>query len=474
MSTEIFGPRSLEEIMEINKALAVNPGNPDTSMLRDGETLGMQSMDDVRVSIASEEADFSFIREIPTITVDQVLVEYNEYRSHGGGPYNKPFVGQSDRPRYDDPKLRRLFTTMCYMADGFSYNRPSKVIRAIEDPEVIASTASMLRMYEAHSHGFWHNNKELNPLEDDGLFAQVDEVYDCRGSIWSTAAIVEDATRIRRESYGLVNWAVMPFGTKNILDNKFAQSGSQYVLQNLPDGKGGVMQSNIVRGVNCSHAKDGVIEYRTDRWIDTTHFDVPMDEDGVETSIGENPPGVPTVAATENVPNVPGSLWDSDWEGAQEYRVVAVGRHGASMASPAAAVNVSSSGSVTLTITPAATGQATEHFIILRLNRQKGRFFWVDKVRRVPGPGATTYNDVNQYLPGYGMMCLGDFNSQGGQMSPKRTLRYAELLAPVKTLLPLGAGDNERIYRGYCEWYRALQCQAPSKFTTYINVPVDA
>ena len=472
----IDGPRSPEEISEIRKALEVNEGKTDVAELgRDGagEALGLQSMESVKVSLTFENEDFKFIREIPETPADAALVEYNRQLSHGpGAPYRKPFVGQSDDPIYADPEYKREYEVMAYMADAFSYSRPATLVRQTEATEVVASNSSMMRLLEAHATGFWYNDRAIMPFEDVGLIPRIPERYDCRG-VWPDAAVVQHyATEIRAKWFGLVNKWLMPFGSKNLADNRFSKSGAQYVLQNLPSGAGGVVESNVVKGLNCSQAKGGLVEYVTDRWIDESQIDVPMLQ-GVEAAVGDNPPGAPAVNATTQPPNVPGSLWDDPWAAAGDarYRVVALGVGSASIATTEVTTPIATDGAVNLEITPAATGSYVESFMIFRWNPARGRHYKVAQIKRTPGVGPTLWTDLNQTLPGYGTSVLGDFNAQGGIGSPKRTLYFGVLLPPTKFNFYPGS-VRQRTYNGMIEYYRTLIVPAIEKFVRFDNLPL--
>ncbi|MEQ9363405.1 MAG: hypothetical protein RIF32_04135 [Leptospirales bacterium] len=472
----IDGPRSPEEIAEINKAIEANEGKTDLRDLGNdgpGEALGLQSMDKVKVSMTFENEDFQFIREIPEVPVDATLVEYNRQLSHGpGAPYRKPFIGQTDDPIYADPEYKREYEVMAYMADAFSYSRPATMVRQTESTEVVASNSSMMRILEAHATGFWFNDRSVMPYEDFGLLPRIPERYDCRGS-WPEAAVLQHyTTKIRSKWFGLVNKLVMPFGSKNLADNRFTGSGSQYVLQNLPSGTGGVVESNVVKGLNCSQAKGGLIEYATDRWIDETQIDVPMVQ-GIEAAVGDNPPGAPALVANPQPPSVPGSLWDDAWtaEGDARYRVVALGVGCASIAAAEVVAPIATDGAVNLEITPSTTGHHTEAFLIFRWNHAKGRHYKVAQIKRTPGTGPTIWTDLNQTLPGYGTAVLGDFNSQGGPGSPKRTLYFGVLLQATKFNFYPGS-VRQRTYNGMIEYYRALIATAIEKFVRFDNMPV--
>ena len=475
-----MNPRSLEEIMTIRKAFEANPGVTDIAQLVDGGALSMQFIDTTMVSIVSSDADYKFLAEIPKRGVDQVLAEYNKNKSHGGGNYRTSFVDQSADPGFADAYVKRLYDQMAYMAEGFKYNRVISKVRNTNDPEIVESTAAMNRMLINLSRALWHGDKSSLSLEFDGFIKKVSSqgsafVYDCRGALPTAQVIQQKAAEIRTKYFGLVNKFMIPIGTKNLVDSQFVGNG-QYVIQNVQAGPEGVMQANGVQGVLSNAADQGKILYDTDLWIDESNFDVPLDWDRstdalVEKAIGETPPGTPSVsvAVTTSVPN---SKWTAGEAGDIKYRVASQGTGGVSAAcSPVhdAVHNMAAAGAATLTITHSDTPGYTEALIIYReTSVGSGVYRKIKRIPRTTG-ATTTFVDLNEDLPGYGVGVLGDFNSRSNS-DEKRTFVLSELMKPLKTTFPPGVGGL-RLNVGMIEYYSVLQLFAPEKFVVFKNLP---
>lgn len=470
--------RELNELLEIKKAFEANPGITDVADLFDGPALSMQYIDGTMSSIVASDVDFAFLNEIPKRSVDQTIAEYNKMKSHGDSPYRTSFVSQSADPSFGDAYLKRKFDEMAYLSEGFSYNRVIARTRNTNDPEVVSSTAAMRRMLTSLSRGLWNGDRDMMSVEMDGIVKKInalgsDFVYDCRGQLPGADVIQHFASQIRSKFFGLANKFYMPVGTKNLYDQ--ADLGDkQYIFFDGQPGQG-IYSSRIVEGVKASFALNNKIMYVPDLWIDESNFGVPSDYDRandtiVETAVGENPPDTPAIAAAALAPAVPGSLWAAGDVGTVAYRVAAIGSRGASQATLQQTATVAVGGAVEITITPAASGERAESFIVFRETAPgSGDFRKIARVQRA-NVGDTIFVDLNETLPGTGVGVLGDFNSRS-TTDENRTMILSELMSPLKTTFPPGVGGL-RMNVGMVEYFATVQLFAEEKFVVFKNLPV--
>lgn len=472
--------RDFEELLAIKKAFEANPGETDISKLVDGGALSMQYIDGIMSGIVSSDEDFAFIRDLPTVPVDQTIAEYNQIKSHGGSRYYRTsHVGQSGDPKFADAYIKRMWDTMSYLAEGFEFNRVIAQTRNIADPEVVQSTSAMRRILETASTTVWHGDKETLSVEMNGLIKLTlslggDFVVDCRGQLPTHDQISWACNIIRTRYFGQPNAFYMPFGTKSLFDAA-SLGTNQYLFTDAVANKDGVVSGRVVRGARVSSANKQLIEFRPDIWLDNSQIGVPMDfnradDTFIEKAVGENPPDSPSIAVSASPGVVPGSKWGAGDVGLVAYRVVAMSEDGASAGSIAASATVIAGGSATVEITPAVTGSPVESYVILRETKPGSQDFrLVKRIKRSTSP-TTIFVDLNLNIPGTAVGILGDFNSRGvGNESSTIILR--ELMPPLKTLFPPGI-KRMRGRVGMVEWYPVVQNKAPQKFVVFINLPV--
>jgi hypothetical protein len=479
---------SFDEILNIKKAFEANTSSNGASPFIDGSpgsTLSRQSLDTTFVALVSSDADFKFMKQVPRRDVKQVLVEYNRNISHGGGWYRSSYIGQSDEPSFQDAVLERKFNEMNYLAEAFSFNKPSEMIESVQDPEVVQSNAALRRLTESLSRNIWFGNRNLNPLSQMGfeqtISAQGSEfVYDCRGQLPTTDVFKEYSSIIRSKYFGVANEIWMHPSTRTLFDQTYENLGKTIVYQNQSQNPASVMLGNIIPGINDSNSKDQMLLFKDDIWMDRHSWDVPKAWDSisqafVEAPVGENPPNTPTFTLTVNN-LVAGSKFTASDVGDYIYRVAAGGADhkswsAATVITPASVATIGAAGdAVDIVITPAGTGHPASKFCIFRsIAPDSTTVRYMGEIAKSLGP-TTTYTDLNENIPGTTIMILGDFNSRGNDDT--RTHVLSELLAPFKTLFPYGAGGKLRMRLGMIEYYAVLQLLAPEKFVVFKNVPV--
>lgn len=471
--------RNIEELLEIKKAFEANPGITDIAQLVDGPALSMVHIDTIMSGIVSTDEDFTFIRDLPKVSVDQVVAQYNQLKSHGGSRYwRSSHVTSSGDPKFSDAYIKRLFDEMSYLAEGFDFDRVIKKTNNIADPEVVQATSTMRRLLEGVSTSVWHGDKSTLSVEMDGLIKKTaslgsEFVIDCRGQLPTHDMIASAANQIRTRYRGHANGFYMPFGTKSLFDQA-SLGDKQYIFADMVANQDGITAGRVVRGARVTAAHRQLIEFRPDMFLDISDLSVPTDwnrsnDTQVEAAVGDNPPDMPTIAVAASA-SVPGSQWAAGDAGTVAYRVVAMSEGGSSIASAQASATVAAGGALTVTITPAVTGAPAEAFAILRETKPgNGDFRLVKRISKSTSP-TTVFVDLNDDLPGTAVGLLGDFNARGVG-DETSTIQLAELMPPMKTLFPPGI-KKMRLHVGMIEWYCVVQNKAPQKFVVFKNLPI--
>lgn len=479
------GQYSLDQILEIRKAFEANTaGNGATPFVdpnNPGATLSMQSLDKTFVAIVSSNKHFKFLSQIPKRGVKQVLAEYNKQESHGGGWYNSSFIGQADEPDYRDASLQRLFDEVCYIGEGFDYNKVVDTVDNVQDPALVQGNSALRRGMENLTRAIWFGSKATNRLTCNGFLTKVEEadssfVIDSRGQLPDADEIKHHTAEIATRFFGLTNKAWMHPQTKSLFDQIYQNASRDFVYQNASENPGNIGQGNVVKGLYDSNSKDEFLGYETDIFMDKHNWRVPMRRNPAN---GEMVEGATSLTESPNTPSLavaavasdPNSKFAAGDAGVHRYRVSAGGLRHWSAASSAQNVTVPSGGGATLTITPSASGSPTTRFAIFRSIRPGSTDIrYVREITRAAG-ATTVYVDLNEDIPGTTILVVGDFNAMSA-VDESRTYVMSELLPFTKTLFPYGAGGRLRSKLGMVEWYGVPQIFAPEKFRVFKNVPV--
>ncbi|TGM04854.1 capsid protein [Leptospira barantonii] len=481
----MIGPYSLDQLLEIQKSFqantAQNGASPFVDFNSSGATLSMQLMDKVEVAIVSTDKDFKFLKEVPRRRINQTLAEYNRHTSHGGAWYRTSNIGQSDEPSFRDAQMERLYNEVSYTAEGFSFNKVVDSVQNAQDPELIQSNSALRRGMENQMRRYWFGNKKLNQNEQDGFETQIKKLgkeyyHDCRGSLPTTDQIKYFNSKIRTKAFGLTNFAKMHPGTRALYDQSFDRMGSSVVLQNSSQSPGNTTLSNIVYGIADSNAKDNVVVFDEDIWMDRHEWAVPMRRDPAgnwvegATSDTESPP-MPTVTI-DPIANVPGSQFTGSYVGTYKYRFCSGTLREFSAPTNEISVSIPNGGAAEITLTPGNGGVPETRYVVFReTDPDSNLILYMNEVNRNLLGANTIIQDLNENLPGTTIMVLGDFNSKSSS-DATRTLVLSELLPYTKTLFPYGAGGSFRSRHGIVEAYNVLQILAPEKFRVFTNVPV--
>lgn len=480
----IPGQYSLDQILEIRKAFEANTAQGGISPFVDGGSgaaLSMQSLDKTFVSLVSSDKDFRFLSQVPKRSVKQVIAEYNKNKSHGGGWYRTSHIGQSDEPRFRDAVLNRLFDEVCYIGEGFDYNKVVDTVDNVADPSLVQGNGALRRAMENLTRASWFHKKANNPLTQDGILekclaASSEFVIDARGQLPTADEMKHYSADIRTQYFGLPNKAWMHNTTKALYDQIYDGNGKSWVFQNANQNPGNVGMSNIIRGMYDSNAKDEYINFETDMFMDKHNWGVPMVLDEATGGYVEGPtsltdsPAIPSVVLANNG-STTGSLFSSSDAGSYKYRVSAGTNLDWSEASSEQTIAVAAGEAVEISITPGSGGKPATRFVVFRsIKPGSNTIRYMIELKRNP-TGDTVHLDLNQDIPGTTIIVLGDFNARS-TVDETRTYVLTELLSFTKTLFPYGAGGKLRTKQGMVEFYGLVQYFAAEKFRVWKNVPV--
>ena len=472
---------SQDDIIAIYKTLSANDGVTDVALLNQGGALSKQFLDTTMASLVAEPQHFRFLKQMPKRKVTQTLLEFTRRESLGENFFDNSFVSQSADPSFGDVVLKRLVEQMTYISRAFSFSRVSQQIQGIADPELEQTNMALKRIMIDLTRFMFHGDKSVNAYECDGFVKKItalnkpENVIDCRGQLPSAQLLKEKVAYLAQTFYAVPNQFWMPIPTKNLFDNYYFQTGQTTVFQNATQNPKNVMLSNIVPGFLASEALNGMVNFETERFMDTSGVGVPKipnPADPTQLIEGQyaSAPQPPTIAVAAVAPSVPGSLWAAGDAGTYAYRVAALNGQASIASNPPASDAVLANGAITITITPAIGGNNADSFAIFRETAPgNGDFKLMKRIPRTVGP-TTVYTDINEDLPGTGIGVMGDFNATS-TTDESRTYILSELLPPLKTLFPEGV-NGLRTRTGMVEHYVVPQIFTPERFILLKNLPV--
>lgn len=471
---------SKDDIMAIYKTLSANDGVTDVALLNQGGALSKQFLDTTMASLVAEPQHFRFLKQMPKRTVNQTILEYTRRESIGGSFWNSSFVSQSQDPSFDDVRLKREIEEMTYISTAFSFTRVAQQIQGIADPELEQTNAALKRVMIDLTRFIFHGDKSVNNYECNGFVKKItdlsnpENIIDCRGQLPSAQLLKEKVAYLAQTFYAVPNQFWMPIPTKNLFDNYYFQTGQTTVFQNATQNPKNVMLSNIVPGILASEALNGMINFETERFMDTSNIGVPTipnPSNPTQEIEGQYPnaPLPPTIVVASVAPAVPLSKWSGGDIGTYAYRVAALNGN-ASVACVASSAAVLANGAISITITPAVGGNNADAFAIFReTSPGNGDFKLMKRIPRTVGP-TTIYVDLNEDIPGTGIGIMGDFNATSST-DESRTYILSQLLPPLKTLFAEGVGGF-RTRTGMVEHFVVPQIFTPQRFILLKNLPV--
>lgn len=487
---------SVQQIKEFKKAFQSNAGGEtDILSLTDGQALSMVSLEETMVQMVQSQEAYKFLNKMERRPVRNVVSIYNVLSGYGDNGEDS-FVDDIENAQIKDVEIDRERAVVSFLAEGYKVAKGLQEEETVEDPEQVQRMGATMRILNTLAHSNWYGDKTIKKKGYNGFIKTTEAngtIYDCEGKFPSISLFKEIATEVQINSGtgkiigGIADSAWMPLAVKNALDNFYIENGD-FLL--APPGTN--PNTNIgynIPALNGAPLKNGVLKFETDLTMNRYAQGVPLVRNPawasnrslpkyVEGKTHTESPDTPAITAVNTGVAVAGSKWnaadilDKTNTAAQVgYRVVAGNDKGRSIASaPVLSTGVLVAGeAVDITITPAVTGQAATYFEIYRETYPgSGNYKYVTSVENTGSP--TVYQDLNAWRPGTDCIVIGQFDSIPNSM--QRTYAMYELLPLVNTKFPQTVA-NMRGISGMVEFYGGLIINAPLKFYTLKNIPVN-
>lgn len=453
----------------INKTFVAGEGT-DPSTRTDGGALRLYTLDSNVYNTTFSDEDFTIFKDLAHIPVNNTVVNYDVYNSHGRNGHSL-FTDEISISPVNTPSLEQKTATMKFIVDVKQQSFAMQMVSSIEDPTKLLEMSGIADIAETVEWATFYGNEALAPeghkgLEFNGLEQLIPEEnhIDARGAELSPEMMNKAAVAVGK-GFGVVSDAYMPIGVKAAFINEHLPA--QRILQPNQAGEGMQVGFDIARFISAR----GDIALHGSTIMDMNNV---LDESGDDISNMIAPATVKVAqdSATkakflaENVTNAKGKVTlEKDAGKDVSYKVVLVGRDGRSAASDAATVNVANATQANkLTITMQTLGSKLPEFVeIYRESSVPGddRFFLIDRVpltSKNTAGNVLTYEDTNATIPGTASVFLGE--------NKRDTIFYMELAGISKFDL---ATVNTATQFGLL-WYGCLALTKPKRWVEIHNV----
>lgn len=471
---------SLEEIRKFAKSFNANSeGITDVTALTNGAATTIHSLDEEMVLLAQDSDEYNFLNTMFHKDTKSALNVFGQILDWGGnGDFS--FVGETDDADFKDVSIKRISKTVSFLAEGYAL---SKVLDIQDtgsyDPEQIQVQGAINRIMQTLAYGVWYAKKSVNPLEFDGFVTELEaagQVFDAQGGFPAIKTIKELTVNIRTQ-FGMANEFWLHDGCKNVLDTYYTEAKEFFVQPNNTNPTVGY----DIPGLKGAPLKDGRLDFKTDLWMNRHMVELPTFRDANNNKVSgkTNPkaPDAPSFTAGVSGSAVVGSNWlprdtknVSGADAGVSYRVVACNRYGRSAPSTVVTSATMFPGrAITLTITPAGTGEIATYFQIFRESIPgNGKYYLTERIVRSQNP-TTVYVDLNAWRPGCTEGVVGDFNSRSA-LDQKRTYQMLRMLPLLQTKFTPNAVYQRKL-AGMVEWYGGLAVLQPKRFYLVKNLP---
>lgn len=483
LSNELYdgaGAASDSEVRELLKALEANTGETDIAKLTGAGALQPQSLEGTLALLTAQEKHLTLWRDVPKGDAVSTLEEYSVQTGLGVG--DAGWVQQMETPAEVDPYVKRSYSIMKFIRQIWKVSDVASMVRTIKDAEVFAKQAAVMRVLRQVNRSLYSGDSSMIPESIDGFETAIknngssDHVRDLRGGVPSSDDF-RYLSELITANLGTVEGAglyVSPGGMTTI--DGLLVTGQRF-LQNALGADGKIAYG---WGVDRIHTSFGTIIPKVDIFIASEYEGktvpkVPSSTNPqvlVEGRTSSKSPETPSIVVTNNAAPIAGSKWTVGTGVVRpagktyRFRVAAGNRYGLSQACAAAdaGADVEAGGSITITITPAAsTYPATYYEIYSEQVAGSGQFYYLGRVAASTDP-TTDYEDKNEDIPGTTKMFLLDLTSVGEM----RTFMLKRL-APIfsQELAKIGA------YRwGLVNMFLTPAFYAPLRFAMLKNVAV--
>lgn len=453
----------------INKTFVAGEGtSPETR--NDGGALRLYTLDNNVYNTTFSDEDFTIFKDLAHVPVNNTVVNYDVYYSHGRNGHSL-FQDEISISPVNTPSIKQETATMKFIVDVKQQSFAMQMVSSIEDPTKLLEMSGVADIAETIEWATFYGDEALAPeghkgLEFNGLDKLIPEEnhLDAHGAELSPEILNKAAVTIG-QGFGVATDSYMPIGVKAAFINEHLPA--QRILQPNPAGSGMQVGFDIARFISAR----GDIALHGSTIMDMNNV---LDESGDDVS-NMIAPATVTVAQDSSIPatflkkdvnSQTGKVLLNKEEGTElHYKVVLVGHDGRSAASDDAKVNVADgTQSNKLTITMQTLGSKLPEFV--EIYRQSSvpndeRYFLIDRVpltsKNTTG-NVLTYNDTNKNIAGTASVFVGE--------NKRDTIFYMELAGISKFDL---ATVNTATQFGLL-WYGCLAVPKPKRWVEIHNV----
>jgi len=415
------GSGSQQEIMALQKAIIANDNVTDVANLQNGAALGKQSLEGTLVKLLWDMKHLVLWNKIQKIKAYAIVEEYSVQDGYGQG--TDGFQDQLSISEEADPTLFRDYALVKFIRQVYRVGDIATMVNNITGPEMLAIEAAMRRALRITERSLWFGNSAVFPNSWDGIYAKlntignVENIIDARGANISEEQIRTGA-EIINVNYGNVSDLICSNSVKTSIDTLYGPANYRVEQTAHP------VNLSIGHSINEFKTSFGNGPITPSIFLNIEGKGVAKTKNSVgviiEGKTNVKAPDTPSIALAANT-GVTGSLFASTGSGgaiagAYRYRVSAVNDAGESAACAASIGTVVAGGSITITVTPAGTGEVATGYRIYREptpNSGAGTERFLNEV----AIATLTYDDLNTELPGTGIVFMMDLSASGENRS---------------------------------------------------------
>ena len=451
---------SAVETQALEKALSAGYGTDSTTFIN-GRAMIPEDLEATTISVTSMmENDCKMFNSLKKEPAHSTIHEYNRRTSHGDHRFlSVPEGGASGET---DQALSRAFVEMKYLQTLRQVTKQMEAVKTFDGALASEKIAGIQTIVKGAEHQIFHGDSTVVPTEFDGLLAILDRE--------NSRAVKKD---LRGKSLGSVGEALFDEVAQNVfdIDNNGELTKALFPPVLAADIKG-LFTDRLRMMMNDNMLSfKGLPPYGTAIGHDIRFSGKDAGADkyfhvkGKVVAAGDptKRPAAPTAFAAAPTQDTANSKFVTEDAGTYNYTVHAVNAFGISegKALNAGVATVSAGDKVTLTITPAGTGNAATGYIICRSKKNGTETMEMVQIGAKAG-APTEYVDLNKDLPGTASML---FLSDGMYGSP--TMQFDQLL-PVQSI-PMYP-TNQAVTPFLIVLYGALQVNAPEHCALVKNI----
>lgn len=453
---------SSAETEALEKALSAGYGT-DSATFINGRAMIPEDLESTVINVTSMmENDCKMFNTLKKEPAHSTIHEYNRRTSHGDHRFLSVAEGQAGG--MSDQDVSRHFVEIKYLQTLRQVTKQMEVVKTFEGALTSEKMAGIQTIVKGCEHQIFHGDSRVIPTEFDGLLSILDRP--------DSKAVKRD---LRGESLGSVGESLFDDVAQEVfdIDNNGELTKALFPPVLAKDIKGLFSERLRMLMGDTMSSFNGLPPYGTaiGHEIRFSGKDAGADKyfhvKGVVKAAGDplKRPSVPQTFTASNGAKT-GSEFNEKDAGTYHYTVHAVNAFGISEAKALDAhATVTAGDGVTLSITPASSGNTATGYIICR-SAKDGTTGSVTmemvSIRNTGGDNATEYVDLNKDLPGTASML---FLSDGMYGSP--TMQFDQML-PVQSI-PMYPTDSA-VTPFLVVLYGALQVNAPEHCALVKNI----